>query len=317
MLAACRRFVAPVAAALIFAAGALAATPAAVKTQAPGFYRSAAGAFEITALYDGNLRIGTGLLHGINAAAVPGLLKHEFADATPQGVLTAINAFLVNTGDHLILVDAGLGTCNGPSSGHLLENLKAAGYSPEDVDAVLITHMHGDHICGLAKDGARLFPKATVYAGEAEIAYWLTTQPNDPAAERKKGVQGMMASYQAAGALKGFKPGAVLFPGVTALDTHGHTPGHTSYLFQSGGASFLALGDIAHVHAVQFSHPEATIDYDTDQPTAKAARAVLFERLAKEGWSVGGAHLPFPGIGHVRKDGAAYDYVPVEYAPLP
>jgi glyoxylase-like metal-dependent hydrolase (beta-lactamase superfamily II) len=317
MFATSRRFVVPMAAALMLAAGAVAAPPAPVKTQAPGYYRMAVGSFELTALYDGNLRIGTQLLHGISADAVPALLKHEFADANADGVLTAINAFLVNTGDHLILVDAGLGHCNGPASGHLLENLKAAGYRPEDVDAVLITHMHGDHICGLAKDGTRLFPRATVYAAEAEIAYWLTTQPNDPAAERKANVQSMMQPYQAAGVLKGFKPGATLFPGVTALDTHGHTPGHTSYRFQSGGQTFLALGDIAHVHAVQFAHPEVTISYDSDQPTAKAARAVLFERLAKEGWSIGGAHLPFPGIGHVRQDGTAYDYVPVEYAPLP
>lgn len=302
---------------VLLAAGFVAAAPAPVKTQSPGFYRMAVGNFEVTALYDGNLRIGPQILHGIDQAAVPGLLAREFADTNEKGVLTAINAFLVNTGSHLILVDSGLGTCGGPTSGHMLENLKAAGYRAEDVDAVLITHMHGDHVCGLAKAGERLFPNATVYASDPEIAYWLTATPNDPAAERKKGVQQMMQPYQAAGKLKGFKPGAELFPGVMALDTHGHTPGHASYLFQSAGQSFLAVGDIAHVHAVQFAHPEVTIDYDTDQPTARAARLALFDRLSKDGWSIGGAHLPFPGIGHVRKDANTFSYVPVEYAPLP
>ncbi len=302
---------------ILLAAGFAAAAPAPVKTQSPGFYRMAVGNFEVTALYDGNLRIGSQILHGIDQAAVPGLLAREFADSNEKGVLTAINAFLVNTGAHLILVDAGLGTCGGPATGHVLENLKAAGYRAEDVDAVLITHMHGDHVCGLAKAGVRLFPNATVYASEPEIAYWLTTVPNDTAAESKKGVQKMMQPYQAVGKLKGFKPGAVVFPGVTAIDTHGHTPGHTAYLFQSTGQNFLAFGDIAHVHALQFVHPEVTIDYDTDQPTARAARLALFDRLAKEGWSIGGAHLPFPGIGHVRKDASGYSYVPVEYAPLP
>jgi glyoxylase-like metal-dependent hydrolase (beta-lactamase superfamily II) len=317
MFAATRRhFLLPMAAAALLVSAAVAA-PAAVKTQAPGFYRMAVGSFEVTALYDGNLRIGTQLLHGIGPEAVPGLLQKEFADANDKGVLTAINAFLVNTGEHLILVDAGLGSCNGPATGHMSENLKAAGYRPEDVDAVLITHMHGDHVCGLSKDGARLFPKATVYAADTEIAYWLTTQPIDPAAERKKGVQGMLQAYSAAGAIKGFKPGATLFPGVVTVDTHGHTPGHTSYLFQSGGQNFLAIGDVAHVHAVQFAHPEVTIDYDSDQPTAKAARAALFERVAKDGWAIGGVHLPFPGIGHLRKEGTGYSYVRVEYAPLP
>jgi glyoxylase-like metal-dependent hydrolase (beta-lactamase superfamily II) len=246
---------------------------------------------------------------------VSGLLARDFVDRNDNGIATSLNAYLVNTGTRLILVDAGLGGCGGPSAGHLIENLEAAGYRPDEVDAVLITHMHGDHVCGLAKDGARLFPKATVYAAEAEIAYWLTTPPNDPSAEKKKGVQQMLQPYQ--GALKGFKPGAELFPGVTALDTRGHTPGHTSYLFQSNGQSFLALGDIAHVHAVQFAHPEVTIDYDNDQPTARTARAALFERLANDGWRFGGAHLPFPGIGHIRHDGAGYAYVPVAYAPQP
>lgn len=309
-----RRFVLPMAT-LLVAAALVAAAPPPVKTQVPGFYRMAVGQFEVTALNDGSLRIGPQILHGIDPAAVPPLLAREFVDTNEKGIATSLNAYLVNTGAHLILVDTGLGGCGGPTSGHLLENLKAAGYRPEDVDAVLITHMHGDHVCGLAKDGVRLFPKATVYAAEAEIAYWLTTTPNDPAADRKKSVQQIFAPYQAAGVVKGFKPGTELFPGVTTIDTHGHTPGHTSYLFQSAGQKFLVLGDIAHVHSVQFSHPEVTIDYDSDQPTARAARLALFDRLAKEGWSFGGAHMPFPGIGHVRKDGNAFAYVPVEYVP--
>lgn len=302
---------------IVLAAGFVAAAPAPVKTQSPGFYRMAVGNFEVTALYDGNLRIGPQILHGIDQAAVPGLLAREFADSNEKGVLTAINAFLVNTGSHLILVDAGLGTCGGPTSGHMLENLKAAGYRPEDVDAVLITHLHGDHVCGLSKSGERLFPNATAYAADADIAYWMTTTANDPAADWKKTPQERLQPYKAAGKLKGFKPGAELFPGVTAVDTHGHTPGHISYLFQSSGQNFLAFGDVVHVHAVQFAHPEVTIDYDTDQLTARAARLALFDRLAKEGWSVGGSHLPFPGIGHVRKDANTFSYVPVEYAPLP
>ena len=313
--AAFRHFLAPMTA-ILFTAAAGAAPPS-VKTQVPGFYRTTVGSFEITALYDGELRIGPQLLHGIAPEAVPGLLARDFVDSNEKGIATSLNAYLVNTGEHLILVDTGLGTCGGPGSGHVADNLKAAGYRPEDVDTILITHMHGDHVCGLGKDGVRLFPKATVYAADAEIAYWLKPVANDPAAERKQAIQAIFQPYQAAGALKGFKPGAPLFAGVTAIDTHGHTPGHTSYLFQSAGQSFLVLGDIAHVHAVQFAHPGVTIDYDSDQAVALAARRHLFDQLANDGWRFGGAHLPFPGIGHVRKDGDAYAYVPVEFTPLP
>jgi glyoxylase-like metal-dependent hydrolase (beta-lactamase superfamily II) len=311
MFAVLRRAMLPV----LIAAVSVAAAPPPAKTQNPGFYRTAVGSFEVTALNDAITRIGPQILHGIDPGAVTGLLAREFADTNAKGVLTSVNAFLVNTGAHLILVDTGLGTCAGAAGGHLIDNLKASGYRPEDVDAVLITHMHGDHVCGLSKAGTRLFPNATVYASEVEIAYWLMSAPNDPAAEQKKGTQQMLQPYQ--GVLKGFKPGTVLFPGVTAIATPGHTPGHTSYLFQSAGQNFLALGDIVHVHAVQFAHPEITIDYDSDQAAARATRLSLFDRLAKDGWSFGGAHLPFPGIGHVRKETSGFAYVPVDYAPLP
>jgi glyoxylase-like metal-dependent hydrolase (beta-lactamase superfamily II) len=315
MIAVLRRCLAPLVAVMF-----LAATPAPVKTQAPGSYRMAVGAFEVTALYDGNLRIGSQLLHGIDPAAIPPLLAREFTDSNEKGTLTAINGFLVNTGEHLILVDGGNAGCSMyQTAGHLVENLRASGYRPEDVDVVLVTHMHGDHVCGLSKDGVRVFPKATVYAAEAEAAYWLApaTDPNDPNEKRKANARKGLSPYQAAGVFRTFKPGTVLFAGVTALDTRGHTPGHISYLFESGGQAFLALGDIVHAHAVQFAHPEVTLEFDSDQPMAVAARKALFETLVQKGWSFGGAHLPFPGIGHLRKDGGAYAYVRIEYAPLP
>lgn len=314
MITKIRRCALPLAAVLF-----LAAAPAPVKTQVPGYYRMALGSFEVTALYDGSLRISPKILHG-GADPAP-LLAREFSDTNAEGVLTAINAYLVNTGDHLVLVDAGERACGPETVGHMLENLKASGYKPEEVDAVLITHMHGDHVCGLTDNGARVFPNATVYAAEQEAAFWLTVpkkkNPNDAFEAYKDKIRHVLAPYQAAKALKTFKPGAVLFPGVTALDTRGHTPGHESYLFESGGKSFVAIGDTIHVGAVQFSRPEVSIDYDTDQPAAVAQRKALFKTLAEKGWVFGGSHLPFPGIGHVRAEGDAFAYVPVEYAPLP
>jgi glyoxylase-like metal-dependent hydrolase (beta-lactamase superfamily II) len=295
----------------------LAAAPAPVKTQVPGWYRLETGNFQVTALYDGYLRMKPALLHNIAPGEVPSLLQRAFIDTDAQGMKTSVNAFLVHTGDHLILVDAGLRGCLGDPLGHMLENLRASGYRPEEVDAVLLTHMHDDHVCGLAEDGKRVFPNATVYAAEAEAAFWLDgATSTNPSHRRSERVLKALEPYRAAGALRTFKPGTRLFPGVTALATPGHTPGHTSYLFESNGQGLLVLGDIVHVEAVQFPHPEVTMAYDADQPAAAKTRAALFATLAEKGWIVAGAHLHFPGLGRIRRDGMGYVYVPVPYSPL-
>jgi glyoxylase-like metal-dependent hydrolase (beta-lactamase superfamily II) len=309
-----RRFALPLAAVFF-----LAAAPAPVKTQVPGYFRMAVGSFEVTALYDGNLLIGTAILHGADKKVVSSLLARGFADADKVGVRTAINAYLVNTGEHLILVDAGNAGCEfSREVGHLRENLAAAGYRPDEVDVILITHMHGDHVCGMSANGVRVFPNAAVYASEPEAAFWLAPAvANDPRSASKEIARRSLAPYQAANVFHTFKPGAVLFPGVTALDTSGHTPGHASYLFESGGQGFLASGDIVHAGAVQFAHPEVWMEFDVDQKAAVPARRALFNNVAQKGWTISSAHLPFPGIGHIRKDGKAYTYLPVEYAPLP
>jgi len=295
------------------------AAPAQVKAQAPGFYRYAVGSFEVTALYDGYLYIDPAKLNGLKPGLLPPLLSRAFDDEAPHG-LTSVNAFLVNTGDHLILVDAGTAKCFGPTLGLLPGNLRAAGYAPEEIDTVLITHMHGDHVCGLVTvDGQAVYPNAMVWVSEAEADYWLDEKI---AAAAQKNIQGAfkmardsLAPYLAKGAFRRFKPGALL-PGVTALDIHGHTPGHTAFLFESAGRSFLAFGDDVHVHTVQFAHPEVWAGSDVDPKAAVEAREALFAKLVANRWAVGGAHLPFPGIGHVRRDGTGYAYVPVDYSPL-
>jgi glyoxylase-like metal-dependent hydrolase (beta-lactamase superfamily II) len=302
---------------LLFAA-ALAA-PAQVKTQAPGFYRYAVGDFEVTALYDGYVVIDPTKLNGLKPDLLPPLLKRAFDDGPRKG-LTSINAFLVNTGDHLILVDGGTAQCFGPTLGLLPGNLRAAGYKPEDVDTILITHMHGDHICGLVTaDGKPLFPNATVWAAEAEANFWLDEKATAAAPPNVQGAAKMardsFAPYRATGAFRLFKPGALL-PGVTAFDISGHTPGQVAFLFQSRGQSFLAAGDILHVHTVQFAHPEVWAGSDLDPKAAVAARKTWFAKLSANRWMVGGAHLPFPGIGHVRKEGAGFAFVPADYSPM-
>lgn len=297
-----------------------AAAPPQLSTQAPGFYRQALGDMQVTALYDGVVDLPTSLLQGLDEEGIQRLLARMFIGG-PRGVQTAVNAYLVHTGRQLLLIDTGAGSCFGPTLGQMPAHLKAAGYTPADVDAVLITHMHGDHLCGLLDDkGQPAFPEATVWAAKADADYWLSPQQAAAAPKEMQAFFAMSrraaAPYQAAGRLRTFAEDEAIVPGVRALATHGHTPGHTSFLVGTGAQALLVWGDIVHSHAVQFSHPEVSIEFDVDPRAAIASRQKLLAQAARETWWVGGAHLPFPGIGHVRSEPSGYAWVPVEYGPV-
>lgn len=290
------------------------------KTQVPGYYRQQLGAFEVTALNDGQIMLDTKILHHATAQQ----LQHELdLHRRPNPVPTAVNGYLVNTGKQLILVDTGAATLFGPGMGQLLSNLKASGYTPDQVDAVLITHFHGDHVGGLTTaDGQRVFPNATVYAAKAETDFWLSPEQTAkaPAAMQAffKMAQGSLKPYVEADRLKTFSGNVELLPGVKTVTTPGHTPGHTSYLFESEGHSLLVMGDLIHFSTVQFDRPRVTIDFDVDQPRAYAARKKIFDWAAQDKLLVAGAHLPFPGLGQIRKIGKqSYGWIPVDFTPSP
>lgn len=163
-----------------------------------------------------------------------------------SGIQTAVNAFLVNTGTHLVLVDAGTSQCFGPTLGAIKNNLRAAGYQPEQIDMILLTHLHPDHACGITDQGKAAFPNATVYASKADGDYWLSKEmaskaPKD-AQPMFKMAQDAVAPYAEQGKLKLYSPGEQLLPGLEVIATPGHTPGHASYLFSSGGQKLLLWG---------------------------------------------------------------------------
>ena len=296
------------------------AAPPAQKIQVPGYYRHANGSFEVTALYDGYVDLGTPLLKGLRADQIQTLLARMFIDSS-KGVQTAVNAYLVNTGEQLVLVDAGAASCFGPSLGQVQDNIRAAGYQPEQVDAVLLTHLHPDHLCGvLDKNGQPAFPKATLWAAQQDIDFWLDEKTANAAPKDNQPFFRMamdaVRPYKTAGRLRSFKAGDTLMPGVSVVGTPGHTPGHSSYLFSSGAHKLLVWGDIVHSHAVQFQHPEVSLEFDVNQQQAIATRKALFQRASESGWTIAGAHLPFPGLGHVRKDPQGYAWVPVEFGPI-
>lgn len=290
-----------------------------VTTQVPGYYRMALGELEITALYDGYIDLDTKILSNASPAEVQRLLTRMFLAG--QKVQTAVNAFLINAGGKLILVDTGAAKAFGPTLGFIGDNLKAAGYSPEQVDVVLLTHLHADHAAGLLNaEGKPLFPNAEVRVTQADSDFWLSEEIAAKAPEGFRPFFQMARTaatpYQAAGKWKTFSGEAELAPGIHAVDAHGHTPGHTAYLIESKGERLLIVGDAVHSHAVQFARPEVAIEFDSDKKQAVIARKKLFAFAAKEKLAVAGMHLPFPGIGHVRTEGKGYAWVPVEFSPI-
>jgi glyoxylase-like metal-dependent hydrolase (beta-lactamase superfamily II) len=295
-------------------APAVAAAPM-VKTQAPGFYRMMLGDFEVTVINDGTTSLDVAKLLAEPPAKTDAALKKSF-EASP--VETSSNEFLINTGTKLVLIDTGAGTLLGPTLGKFLVNLRAAGYKPEQIDDVLLTHMHPDHVGGLMADGALAFPNATIHADKRDSDYWLSQANLDKAPAEAKGYfQGAMASvkpYVAAGKYQPFDTDGERVPGVRSIATYGHTAGHTSYLVESKGHKLMVIGDLIHVAAVQFKDPGVTIAFDSDAPAAAATRKKVFSELASDGVLLGANHLQFPALGHLRAAGKAWQWVPVNYS---
>ncbi|NMF89263.1 MBL fold metallo-hydrolase [Aromatoleum petrolei] len=292
-----------------------------VKTQAPGYYRTMVGQFEVTALYDGAIELDTKLLKNAEPEDLNRMLARGFV-GNPK-MQTAVNAYLVNTGGNLILVDAGAAKLFGPALGFVVDNLRAAGYEPAQVDTIILTHMHPDHIGGLGDPAAPpVFPNANVYVSVLDNDFWLSPEA---AAAAKPEMQDFFrmardiaAPYQARGKWRTFADGTEIATGVRAVKAHGHTPGHSAISIESSGQKLLIWGDIVHSHAVQFALPGVSIEFDFDQTQAIATRRSLMYSLAASKTLVAGMHLPFPGIGHVRADGkGVYAWVPIEYSPLP
>jgi len=287
-----------------------------VKTQAPGYYRMMLGDFEVTALSDGTVDLPMDkLLTNIKPAQLDKALSRAHLK-TP--VESSVNAYLINTGSKLVLVDAGAGALFGPTLGKLVANMKAAGYQPEQVDAVLITHLHPDHIGGLVAGDKLAFPNATVHVAKADADFWLSADNMKKApAETQSMFQqatAMLNPYSTAGKLKPFEGETELVPGIRSIATPGHTPGHSLYAAESKGQKLVIWGDLMHLAAVQFPDPSVTIQFDTDSKAAAAQRKKAYAEAAKQGYWVGVAHISFPGIGHLATEGKGYAWVPVNYS---
>lgn len=264
------------------------------------------GQMQVWTLQDAQFPLEASLLKGLDAVEARRMLGGKDAALTPA------NAFLVRLNGKAVLVDTGLGKNPEADSGHLTERLAAAGLTPADVDLIVITHFHFDHIGGLLKaDGTRAFPKAQLLVPRSEQAFWFEDPAKLPERlrDRVPGLRAICAAYEQAGAFKAFEDGAALAPGLRAVSAHGHTGGHTVYVFTSEGKELWCLGDLMHFGAVQFERPEVGVAFDADGTKAVAIRQELFKKAAQAKAVLAGAHLP--KLVRIEAKGAGYQALPV------
>jgi glyoxylase-like metal-dependent hydrolase (beta-lactamase superfamily II) len=285
--------------------------------QQPGFYRFNIGAFEAIAFFDGGMAGPTAQLqfwkdHG--PEELGSTLKNAFLP--PDQIRIPFCVLLVRMGSELVLLDSGAGALFGPIGGKLAAQLAAAGVKSEQITAVILTHAHGDHMGGLLDPvtKAPVFKNARHFIHRREHDFWTGSSPDLsglglPDADK----QGFIASAKAHLAAIKFdqiKGGEKLLDGLEIIETPGHTPGHISVLFSSGNDQLLHLVDTVHHHIFSFEHPDWSIAFDSDPATAIETRKRILDRASADRLRVFGAHLPFPGLGHVRilaKD--RYEYV--------
>jgi glyoxylase-like metal-dependent hydrolase (beta-lactamase superfamily II) len=283
--------------------------------QVPGFYRLQVGDLEVTALWDGTASFDPHWLQG--QKTIDGVVKALHED--PHLLDVADTVFLVNTGKQLILVDAGSGTWfGGGALGRMAGSLRSAGYRPEEVDLVLVTHLHSDHIGGLTtQDGKRVFPNAEVYVAKEDSDFWLSPEiaakaPKD-AQPFFQSAQAIAAPYIKAGKWHTFSGSEPIVEGIQLVPLDGHTPGHTGYEFSSKGQKILFWGDTIHAQRVQLHHPEVTVVFDIDPAAAAVTRNQLLPKLAREDIVIAGPHMLFPSLGRLHKAGSGYSWAPVSF----
>jgi len=278
-----------------------------------GYYWLKIGNRQVAAISDGTVRSSAHLISQ-HEEHVAESLKNAYV-TSPRS--TSVNAFLILADERRILVDAGSGKLLGPTANKLADSLAGAGLKPADITDILLTHIHADHSGGLTVDGKKVFPNATVHVNCVEADFWLSpaNMDNSPEYFRPMFIKGQesLAPYLKTDKVALFEAGHTVLPGITAVAAAGHTPGHTCYLLESHGEKLLFWGDTVHVAEAQFPLPDTAIEYDLDPQAAIKQRQQLFADAADKGHLVAGAHISFPGIGHVGKAAQGYQWIPIPY----
>lgn len=283
--------------------------------QIPGIYHRRVGDTVVTAISDGYLNGNLDVLVNISSSEADSLMSKAFREMPDRGRQTSVNTFVVRVpGQPPVVIDAGSGDIFGPTAGKQSENLVAAGIRQEDVKTVLLTHMHPDHSGGLAKTESQgyRFPNAEIVMHENELAHWQDDGEMAKVSEQERhfffqGARNQIHHYLKRVRL--FTSGEVV-PGIHAVPSPGHTPGHTSYLISSGSESLLIWGDTVHIPEVQVPRPEAGIAFDTDIDAAVVTRKRIFDMAESENFLIAGMHLHFPAFSRMKRSADSYILLP-------
>ncbi len=287
--------------------------PRGVLAQAEMTHSHMQGAVEVTVLNDGFLTMPGGVIGaGAPQEEFMAFMERAFG-GLPETIDFPLNVTLLRTNEDVILVDNGSGDKFQPSAGRLMANLALNGVDPEDVTKVVVTHAHPDHIWGtLAADGAHNFPNAAYYIGSTELDFWMNPDifnilPSD-AHPFAKGAQRDLAAVQ--DRLTVVKDGDTIAPGISVIDTPGHTPGHISVMVEDGGG-LIIVGDAIPSEVLHMAHPEWTTAFDGDPEMTGKTRRRLLDQATADGYRLLGFHFTYPGVGNVEKSGDGYKFTPL------